>query len=118
MKNLLFALLIFATTISYAQTNKKSEIKSSEIIVSCSAEYVEPRSIVIWWVESDHNFPTRVQDGFHNSVYLGQVASNAFTWDRGTNWARLDRYTGVLTLTPKDGTSPSTARCTKVDKKF
>lgn len=113
----LFAL--FASMNLQAQSNKKTESKTSEIIVSCSNQYVGSKSIVIWWSESDYHFPIRVQDGFNNEVYLGQVTSNAFTWDRGINVARLDRYTGLLTLTSKDSNQQiSTANCVKVEKKF
>jgi hypothetical protein len=116
IKKIICFSLLLVFNVSHAQ--KAPEKKSSELIVSCSGEFIEPRSIVIWWIESDHRFPTRVQDGFRNAVYLGQVTSNAFTWDREINLARLDRYTGLLSIIPKDGSEQFSIPCKKIEKKF
>ena len=110
--------LTIGLTGANAQTNKKPEAKTSELIVSCSAEYVQPKTLIIWWSETHYDFPARIEDGFHGKVYLGQASASAFTWDRGSNIARLDRYTGLLSLTAKDGSGESTGKCVKVEKKF
>ena len=115
---LLIAILLGVFNTAFAQTNKKPQSQASAITVLCTTAYIEPKTITIWWAEDDYRFPARIQDGFNGNVYLGQTSANNFRWDRGQNIATLDRYSGILTLTPKNGDENISAKCKKVEKQF
>lgn len=101
------------SSVCFSQPNKN--IESTAITVSCNAgSGIGTANITIWWFESSI---ARIQDGFNNAVFLGQVSENNFTWDRGSNIATLDRYSGILTIKPTEGI-PIKIQCKKVEKQF
>lgn len=94
--------------------NKSKPNPLRDITYSCANEYVKAESIKILWSEANYSLPISVLDGFNLETCIGKVSQNAFTWDRGTSQASLDRRTGALTIKPnKDGTSIA-LKCTQV----
>ena len=124
MKKILLLSLVLFGSLSFAQNKTREgipEIKSTEVNLSCtgSTGFEEvTRTIQILFIENNYKIPAAINDGFRNQVYSGLVTSNYFTWDRGINNARLDRYTGTLVFYPKDNSEGITLSCRKVQKQF